>query len=120
MNDDTVGDPSFVTSRVVAKQTVDTSIWVTPDEGALTGKMRDRYFLRKLAISLYLSGASDLVIKQRCLIGSKQVYRLIRERCLEVHPDGRPYGWRGLLHGVRIQAYKRASSKCTILLCHCA
>ena len=84
MNDKDRDDTGNFSSRIVSGKLVDISQWATPDEGALTGDVRKRYLTRKLAVTLFLSGASDQVVKQRTSIGAKQVYRLIRERCLEV------------------------------------
>jgi hypothetical protein len=56
---------------------------------------------------MYLHGESEESIRKTCGIGLKQVYRLITERCLQTHPDGLIYGWRGLVRNVRIQPYKR-------------
>lgn len=93
--------------RVVGGIVVDTTQWATPDVGALQEEKRSQYFARKQAIDLYLSGVPPEVIKQSTDLSAKQAYRLIRERCLETHPDGRPYGWRGLLPYFRIQPYER-------------
>lgn len=95
--------------RVVNGANIDTSLWATPDEGALQADKRIQYFARKQAVVLYLSGATSNAIKRATSLCGKQAYRLIRERCLETHPDGRPYGWRGLLPYFRIQPYKRST-----------
>lgn len=110
MNDKDRDDTGNFSLRIVSGKLVDISQWATPDEGALTGDVRKRYLTRKLAVTLFLSGASDKVVKQRTSIGAKQAYRLIRERCLEVHPDGRPYGWRGLIPRLRIRPYTRRNA----------
>lgn len=94
-------------SRVIGGQSIDISQWPTPDEGALPDNQRVQYFNRKQAVRLYLSGARADAIKQAAGLTAKQAYRLIRERCLEIHRDGRPYGWRGLLPYYRIKPYKR-------------
>ena len=86
---------------------VDFSSWPTPDEGALQGDLRLRYFARKKAVQLFLAGASESVIKAAGSIGAKQAYRLVRERCLAPHSDGLVYGWRGLIPYLRIQSYHR-------------
>ena len=86
---------------------VDFSSWPTPDEGALQGDLRARYFSRKKAVQLFLAGASESVIKAAGSIGAKQAYRLVRERCLAPHSDGLVYGWRGLIPYLRIQSYHR-------------
>lgn len=82
---------------------VDVSCWPSPDEGA----MGDAYFSRKKAVMLYLAGEMSASIKKQADIGAKQVYRLIRERCLQPHPDGREYGWRGLVPYLQISPYRR-------------
>ncbi|CAN7531102.1 hypothetical protein [Duganella sp. LjRoot269] len=82
---------------------VDVSCWPSPDEGA----MGDAYFSRKKAVMLYLAGESSANIKKQAEIGAKQAYRLIRERCLQPHPDGREYGWRGLVPYQQISPYRR-------------
>lgn len=95
--------------RVVSGANIDTSLWATLDEGALQADKRIQYLARKQAVVLYLSGATSNAIKRATSLCGKQAYRLIRERCLETHPDGRPYGWRGLLPYFRIQPYKRST-----------
>ncbi|MFM0742258.1 hypothetical protein PQQ51_33995 [Paraburkholderia xenovorans] len=107
MTEGPVADNSTDSHRTVSGQRVDTSQWATPDEGAFEGPRRALYLARKQAVDLYLSGANDETIKQLTSIGAKQAYRLIRERCLETHPDGRPYGWRALVPYLRIRPYKR-------------
>jgi hypothetical protein len=82
---------------------VDVSCWPSPDEGA----MGDAYFRRKKAVILYLAGGTSSSIKMQTEIGGKQAYRLIRERCLHPHPDGREYGWRGLVPYLQILPYRR-------------
>jgi hypothetical protein len=93
--------------RIVGGANVDISRWATPDEGALVGEQRALYFARKAAVTLYLQGSQAEEIKQKTGLGEKQAYRLIRERCLETHADGQPYGWRALIPYVHIQPYKR-------------
>lgn len=94
-------------NRIVGGASVDVSRWATPDEGALVGEDRALYFARKTAVTLYLQGSQAEEIKRKTGLGAKQAYRLIRERCLETHSDGQPYGWRALVPYVRIQPYKR-------------
>jgi transposase InsO family protein len=93
--------------RVVGGHSIDVSAWPTPDEGALAGKKRDVYFSRKSAVLLYLQGAPLEQVRSITGLGAKQAYRLVRERCLALHDDGQPYGWRGLIPYLHIQAYKR-------------
>lgn len=96
-------------NRVIGGQSIDTSTWVTPDEGALLDEIRSAYLARKVAVSLYLQGFPAAHIKNASGLSAKQAYRLIRERCLETHSDGQPYGWRGLMPYLRIQPFTRIS-----------
>jgi hypothetical protein len=50
--------------RTVGGQFIDTSRWVTPDEGALEGQRRVLYLAGKQAVSLFLSGVPHQTIKQ--------------------------------------------------------
>jgi len=67
-------------SRTVAGQYVDISTWPTPDEGALAGDSRARYFARKTAVKMYLKHYSANAIKVDTGLSEKQAYRLIGER----------------------------------------
>ena len=102
-----VDDSSHCSCRMIGRQTIDTLQWASPDEGALEGDRRALYFARKQAVALYLSGATADTIKRLTSLGAKHAYRLIRERCLETHQDGRPYGWRGLVPWARLKHYRR-------------
>lgn len=81
--------------------------WPTPDEGALAGDASTKYFLRKKAITMYLTGTSSDTIRKTCNLSTSFLYRLITERCLKTHPDGKIYGWRGIIPNVRIAPYRR-------------
>ncbi|WP_139217221.1 hypothetical protein [Collimonas sp. OK607] len=107
MEDGDVEESGQFSRRMIGGSSIDTTQWPTPDEGALTGSKRAQYFARKEAVLLYLSGATTEAIKRLTTLGAKQAYRLVRERCLETHHDGRPYGWRGLIPYFRIKPYKR-------------
>lgn len=106
MQSDTQATDEY-SQRVVGGENVDMSAWPTPDEGALEGKKRDRYFARKLAVRLFLQGALPEHIRSTTGLGAKYAYRLVRERCLILHEDGQPHGWRGLIPGLHIQEYTR-------------
>lgn len=93
--------------RHIGGHVVDSTAWPTPDEGALDAAARQHYLARKHAVTLYLEGASEATIRRLAGMGAKQAYRLIRERCLPPHPDGLPYGWRGLIPHQRIHPYTR-------------
>ena len=85
----------------------DVEKWPTPDEGALTDDDRKKYLLRKQGVKMYLEGQSSKVIRATCGMGLSHIYRLISERCLEIHPDGQIYGLRGLVPNFRIKPYRR-------------
>jgi len=102
-----VDDNCHGSRRKVDGRHVDTSQWASPDEGALEGSRRALYRARKQAVLLYLCGAPADTIRRQTSLGAKQAYRLIRERCLLTHPDGRPYGWRGLVPWLRLNPYRR-------------
>ncbi|AWV02739.1 hypothetical protein DM992_25545 [Burkholderia sp. JP2-270] len=104
--DDSEKQPKF-SQRIVRGRAIDTSHWVTPDVGAMTDSRQARYFARKKAVELYLEGATSESIEQATSLGAKQAYRLINERCLETHEDGREYGWRGLIPYERVRPYRR-------------
>jgi hypothetical protein len=59
-------------------------------------------------IKLYFAGATEPEIREACALGRAHIYRLITERCLQQHPDGHLYGWRGALPHARVKAYTRA------------
>lgn len=90
----------------------DLESWPTPEVGALSTKARADYKLRKQAVELCVDGASDKTIKEACQIGLRQTLRLITERCAIPHPDGRIYGFRGLIKHLRINPSVRRKPVC--------
>lgn len=94
-------------ARFVGKQEIDLSMWATPDLGGLSPKALSQYLARRVAVGMYFDGACDDSIKLEAGIGLRQVNRLIRERCLATHADGREYGWRGLVPNVNLAGYHR-------------
>ena len=85
----------------------DVENWPTPDEGAFSEQHRTKYLNRKNAVKMYLSGCPDKALREKFGICLIQVYRLITERCLQIHPDGLIYGWRGLIPNLHIKPYAR-------------
>jgi hypothetical protein len=63
--------------------------WPSIDVAALTEDVRRDFLRRKNAVLLYIKGASYADIRAQCDIGANQIYRLITERCIAIHPDGR-------------------------------
>lgn len=93
-----------------ATQNIDTSNWVQVDADALPASRRDLFLRRRQAIEIYLQGAKDEEIRQKCDISLTNVYRIITKRCLAPHSDGNLYGWRGALPYVRTNGYKRKTA----------
>ena len=88
----------------------DLESWPTPDEGAFSENDLSLYLKRKTAITLYLSGCSETLLREKHGFGRSHLYRLITERCLQTHPDGLIYGWRGLIPNLHIKPYARNKS----------
>jgi hypothetical protein len=83
------------------------STWVEVDAQALSEEQRTLYLRRRRGIELYFAGATEPEIREACALGRAHIYRLITERCLQQHPDGNLYGWRGALPHTRVKAYTR-------------
>jgi len=87
----------------------DPSQWCAVDVSALPEARRAQFLCRKKAIELYLDGASDSIIQMETGLKLRNVYRLIKERCLAQAEDGTILGWRGALPHLRIKEYARQS-----------
>ena len=87
----------------------DLSTWPDLDIGALDSRDLVEYSRRRKSIELYFAGESASVIRTACDLGIRQVNRLVRERCMAIHADGRIQGWRGLKRGARLSGYTRQS-----------
>jgi len=85
------------------------SIWTEPDVGALAPKSLALFLRRKEAVRLYLQGVDGGAISTATGVHLRYLNRTIRERCMHIHPDGRVYGWRGLVPGLHIAKYSRKS-----------
>ncbi len=81
--------------------------WPHPDLGTLSQTNLDRFLRRKEAVTLYLEGRAHAEIYAATGVQARFLNRLIRERCMHIHPDGRIYGWRGLVPGIRVAKYQR-------------
>lgn len=81
--------------------------WPHPDLGTLTQTDRDRFLQRKEAVTLYLQGNAHADIYAVTGVQARFLNRLIHERCMHIHPDGRIYGWRGLVPKVHVAKYQR-------------
>lgn len=90
-----------------AARGLDTATWTCVDPDALPPTHRAMFMRRRCAIELYLQGASDTEIRAAVEMARSNVYRLIVDRCLQPHPDGDLFGWRGALPYLRTAAYHR-------------
>ncbi len=81
--------------------------WPEPDVGTLCSRDLDRFLKRKEAVVLYLQGAASDSVYTATGIHARFLNRMIRERCMHPHPDGRIYGWRALVPSVHIVKYQR-------------
>lgn len=81
--------------------------WPDLEVGGLDQEKLDTYLKRKKAVRLFFEGASSQELQMASGLGATWIGRLIRERCMLIHPDGRIYGWRGLVKYSRIASYTR-------------
>lgn len=81
--------------------------WPTFDEGALEKEIYLEYINRKKGVDMYARGYDAELIKVETGFTENHIYRLITERCLATHADGRIYGWRGLIPHMNINGYTR-------------
>lgn len=81
--------------------------WPEVDEGALSEFALLRFRKRKDAIRMYLLGESGEFILAATGLKIKYLNRLVCERCMQQHPDGRVYGWRALVPSLHIAVYTR-------------
>lgn len=80
--------------------------WPTVDELSLSDNDRASFARRYRAFRLYSSGATLSQIRNETGICAQHLYDLL-DRCLKIHPDGRIYGFRALIPGIRIKSYER-------------
>lgn len=81
--------------------------WPSPDIGALSPTDLELFLKRKEAVRLYLQGAANAAIFKATGVHPSFLNRVVRERCMHSHPDGRVYGWRALIPGIHIVKYRR-------------
>lgn len=80
--------------------------WPTVDELSLASEAKELFARRHRAFCLYRNGAPLAQIHVETGISAQRFYQLL-DRCLVVHPDGRIYGFRALIPGIRIKSYHR-------------
>ena len=80
--------------------------WPSVDDNTLVGKRRDVFRRRQRAVALYAEGLSLREIVKQTQIERRQLYRLL-ERCLAIHQDGRPFGFRALIPNQWVRNFTR-------------
>lgn len=86
----------------------DVSTWPTVNLDQLSGRQRKRVEKYKEAIGKYLTGGK---VKNICKINgicNSELHRAIK-RCLEIHQDGRMWGFRALIPHTHQKGYQRIS-----------
>jgi hypothetical protein len=89
------------------RQGIDLSMWPAVDEGALPPDRAEQFLRRKRGVELYLGGESNAEIERQTGHSRAHIYRLVTERCIHQHPDGRLWGWRALVPHSRLKPYTR-------------
>jgi putative transposase len=87
---------------------LDTNSWQTVDLDRLEADVRALVQTRQRAIELVIRGESDAMIRSECSFSRQMAVYLLR-RCLQIHPDGRVYGFRILLPHSRLAPYRRTA-----------
>lgn len=93
--------------RGIAAESLDLSNWPTVDEGILPAVKLKTFLARKRAVELFLRGSSAKSIQANTGMTKDYTRRLIRQRCVKTHPDGRLFGWRGLVPSEPTRGYVR-------------
>lgn len=86
----------------------DWSVWPIVDDLSLDDEERKAYQCREKAIRYFVDNP-EMRIADICRatgVSTSTLYRLF-ERCCEKHPDGRIYGFRGLIRYQRVARYSR-------------
>ena len=80
--------------------------WPTATTATLTPEDQDRFRQRCVALQRLAQGTPIAEIVKDTGVARSQLYHLVR-RALEVHPDGRLYGFRALLPHLRVKQHAR-------------
>ncbi|MDE2434403.1 MAG: integrase, partial [Burkholderiales bacterium] len=85
---------------------LDLNSWAEFDANALPTAKRKVFSSRRLAVELYVKRVPLTEIESQTGVDRRQLYRLL-DRCVQVHEDGRVYGFRGLVRYARVADYQR-------------
>lgn len=87
---------------------LDPAGWPEFDSHALPAAEREAFLARRHAVELYAGHVAVSRIEKLTGVDRRQLYRLL-DRCLEVHEDGRVFGWRALVRYRRVAGYRRTA-----------
>lgn len=79
-----------------------TGAWPLADTSTLIPERRDWYERRFQAVNGYMRGERLKALAKQWKVSRWEIRRL-RDRCLSIHPDGRLWGYRGLLPCIRLK-----------------
>ncbi|MFM0365523.1 integrase [Paraburkholderia sediminicola] len=87
-------------------QKIDVNAWPTVAHTELDEPVCRKFEARRQAILRYIAGEPIRAIEKSTHFNRRQLYRWL-ERAQTTHPDGRPFGFRALIHYMRIAEYAR-------------
>jgi putative transposase len=90
-------------------QAIDIASWPTVANTEFDSAQRKAFEARRDAIMRYVRGESLKAVEKATGVNRRQLYRSL-EHALAPHPDGRPFGYRGLIKHVRITDYARVKA----------
>lgn len=92
----------------IPRELLDMSCWASVDHTQLPSEQREAYLRREQAVRQYLSPTppSNQDIELSTGVHRTQIARLA-QKCLAQHPDGKIFGFRGLLVYAHVQRYTR-------------
>jgi len=80
----------------------DVSTWIHVDTSKLNSKNRKRFEKRKAAIIAYFTTTDPIEVIARCYTLPVPLLQQWADKCLMVHEDGEPWGFRALVPGVTV------------------
>lgn len=94
------------TQRTLPQALRNTELWVGIDTSGLSDEERDRFARLTTAIQAWVDGKKMAPILKNLKLSYDCVQRAAN-RCVTQHSDGRLFGFRALIKGLRVKRYKR-------------
>jgi hypothetical protein len=82
--------------------------WSEFDASALPARWHKSFEMRRRAVELYAANIPVRWIEEQTGVNRRQLYRLV-DRCVELHEDGRAFGYRALVPYARVGGYQRVA-----------